>query len=405
MTTTHETLIIGGGQAGLALSHYLTQAGQDHAVLEAAPHAGEAWRQRWDSFTLVTPNWTIRLPGLDDTGDDPDGFLPRADIVAMFERYAQRLPVRYGVRALSVQQSPQGFRVESEAGAFAARQVVVATGTYQRPKIPAFSQDLPPGVHQLHSGQYRNPSQLADGAVLVIGSGQSGCQIAEELRQNGRQVYLSVGSTGRAPRRYRDRDTFRWLTDCGFFDQTLDQLPSPRARFAGNPQLSGAGGGHSLNLHQLARDGVTLLGRVEGASQGRLFFAPNLADMLAKSDAIEVTLLKMIDAYIDRSGLVAPKETVPILRDGYAVEPITELDLAARGIQTVIWAMGYAWDFGWVRFPVLDDDGYPLQTRGVTECPGLYFLGLHWLHTRKSALLLGVGDDAAFLAERLLAKP
>lgn len=399
-----QTLIIGGGQAGLALSHYLTQAGHEHVVWEAAAAAGGAWHQRWDSFTLVTPNWTIRLPGQEYTGDDPDGFLPRAEIVAMFERYAAPLPVYYGRRARSVRKTEAGYLVESEAQTCQAANVVIATGTFQSPKLPAFSAELPAGVLQIHSGQYRSPAALPEGAVLVLGTGQSGCQIAEELYQHGRRVYLSAGSTGRAPRRYRGQDTFWWLTECGFFDQTADKLPSPKARFAGNPQLSGARGGHSLNLHQFAREGVTLLGRVQGAHDGRIGFAPNLKEMLAKADELEANLLKMIDGYIEKNGLRAPEAEVPLLRDGYAAPTLTELDLKAAGISTIIWAMGYAWDFGLVQLPILDADGYPVQQRGVTQFPGLYFLGLHWLHTRKSALLLGVGQDAAYVADHILAR-
>jgi putative flavoprotein involved in K+ transport len=335
-------------------------------------------------------------------GDDPEGFLPRDQIVAMFERYAQRLPVTYGSRVSAVQQTDSGFRIESVTATYEAAQVVIATGTYQRPKVPLFSMALPTDVHQIHSGHYRNPTRLPTGAVLVIGSGQSGCQIAEELHQHGRKVYLSVGSTGRVPRRYRGQDAFWWLTQCGFFDQTADKLPSPKARFAGNPQLSGGKGGHSFNLHQFASDGIVLVGRVKGADRGRLLFDPNLTAMLEKGDALEANLLKLIDSYIEREGLQAPLETLPVLRDGYRVPPLTELDLEAEGIGTVIWAMGYAWDYGLVKLPVLDAEGYPLQTRGATQIPGLYFLGQHWLHTRKSALLLGVGEDAAHLSQDIL---
>ncbi len=401
MAEKAQTLIIGGGQAGLSLSHYLTQAGHEHLVLEAAAAPGEAWRQRWDSFTLITPNWTVRLPGLDSDHRDPDGFLAREEIVRLFEGYAQRLPVRYGVRATSVEKIEGGYRVEAGPNTFEAANVVVATGSFQSPKIPAFSAELPVGILQIHSSQYRSPSALPEGAVLVVGSGQSGSQIAEELYEHGRKVYLSVGSAGRLPRRYRGHDSFWWMTQVGFFDQTPDKLPSPRARFAGNPLPSKASGKDNLNLHQFARDGVTLLGRVQGAQGGRVSIAPNLKETLAKVDEFETNVLKMIDGFIERSGLAAPKEAVPQARDGYAAEIITELDLTAAGISTVIWAMGYAWDYSFIKLPVLDGDGYPVQQRGVTQFPGLYFLGLHWLHTRKSALLLGVGDDAAYIAEQI----
>lgn len=398
MTEKLDTIIIGGGQAGLSLSYLLTQQGREHLVLEKAAKAGEAWRWRWDSFTFVTPNWAIRLPGAEYRGHDPDGYMSRDDIIAMFEQYAQNLPVRYGAQATVVKQTEAGYTVETGAGTFEAANVVVATGSFQKSKIPSFSADIPANILQLHSGEYRNPQSLPPGAVLVIGSGQSGCQIAEELYQSGRKVFLSVGSAGRAPRRYRGQDIFWWLDRSGFFNRTLDKLPSPKARFAGNPQASGARGGHTINLHQFARDGVTLLGRVQGASDHKIVLAPNLKEALGKVDEFEVNLLKMIDGFVEKAGLDAPKEDVAQLRDGYDSEVITGLDLEAAGVTAIIWAMGYAFDFSLVQLPIFDGDGYPVQQRGVTQHPGLYFLGLHWLHTAKSTLLMGVGEDAAYVA-------
>jgi putative flavoprotein involved in K+ transport len=399
-----ETIIIGAGQAGLSLSHLLTERSRPHVVVEQAAHVASAWRDgRWDSFTLVTPNWTIRLPGGHYAGADPDGFMPRDELVAYFEHYAaqSRAPIHFNTRVQAVTPHPSGgyaVRTDGEAPAWIARNVVVATGLFQRPRMPAFSAELPADVAQLHSGQYRRPEALPAGAVLIVGSGQSGCQIAEELYQSGRTVYLSVGTAGRAPRRYRGRDSLAWLTDLGFFDRTPDKLPRPEARFAANPQMSGKGGGHDLNLHQFARDGVRLLGRAVGAREGTLLLAPDLHEKLAATDKFEAELLKGIDDYIRARELAAPEGARSALRDGYDVPLITELDLAAAGIRSVIWAAGYAWDFSLVRLPVFEPNGYPLQTRGVTDYPGLYFLGLPWLHKPKSGLLLGVGEDAQFLA-------
>ncbi|MBI3243340.1 MAG: NAD(P)-binding domain-containing protein [Chloroflexi bacterium] len=403
MTEKLDTIIIGGGQAGLSLSYLLTQQGREHLVLEKAGRAGEAWRWRWDSFTFVTPNWAIRLPGGNYQGDNPDGYMPRDEIIGMFEAYVTRhgLPVRYGVAVKAVKRTETGYTVEADGTTWEAANVVVATGSFQKPKSPSFSANIAKDVLQIHSGEYRNPSALPPGAVLIIGSGQSGCQIAEELYQSGRKVFLSVGSAGRAPRRYRGKDVFWWLDKSGFFDRTLDKLPSPKARFAGNPQASGTRGGHPINLHQFARDGVTLLGRVQGADDHRIALAPNLKEALGKVDEFEVNLLKMIDGFIAKSGLDAPKEEAPQLRDGYETEVITELDLRAAGVSSIIWAMGYTFDFSLVQLPIFDDDGYPVQQRGVTDYPGLYFLGLHWLHTAKSTLLLGVGEDAAYVAEHI----
>ena len=409
MSTSIETVIIGGGQAGLAASFYLTRQKREHVVLEQAAQAGHAWRDdRWDSFTLVTPNWSFRLPGAEYQGDDPGGFMPRDEIVARFEQYVDRfrLPVRFNTTVTSVERKPDGsgYRVETDGAQYESNNVVVATGLFQRPKLPPFSARLSPDILQLHSGAYRNPLALPPGAVLVVGSAQSGCQIAEELHRSGRQVYLSVGSAGRAPRRYRDRDIFEWLDATRFLDRTVDKLPSPAVRFAGNPHLSGKDGGHAINLHQFARDGMTLLGHIQGADDGQLRFARDLQESLAKIDKFETDLLTMIDAHIAQSGLDAPKEDVPQLRDGYAAAVIEELDLKSAGIHTIIWAMGYSFDFGLVHLPIFEANGFPIQQRGVTEVPGLYFVGLPWMPGQKSGLLLGVGDNAALIAGAIAAK-
>jgi putative flavoprotein involved in K+ transport len=395
---TIETIIIGGGQAGLATSYHLKQLGREHVVFEAAEKAGNAWRNdRWDSFTLVTPNWSIQLPGAHYDGTDPDGFLPKDEIVAYFERYVEKfnLSVRFKTSVLEVapMENGSGYQVQTSGGTFQAKNVIVATGSFQKPKIPAFSANIPAGIMQLHSGQYRNPNQLPDGAVLVVGSAQSGMQIAEELYQSGRKVYLCTGAAPRVPRRYRGRDIVIWLADTGFFDQTVDKLPSPKARFVGNPQVSGKDGGHSLNLHQFARDGVKLFGHIAGAQNGKIMFSPDLKENLAKTDKIEKDIIGMIDKYIETNGINAPQETLPDLQDGYSAEVITELDLKAANINTVIWAMGYTFNYGFVKLPVTDEDGFPIQQGGVTQYPGLYFVGMNWLSKRKSAILLGVNED------------
>ena len=376
-----ETIIIGGGQGGLATSYCLTRQNHEHLVLEQAAQAAHAWRNdRWDSFTFVTPNWTIKLPGAEYDGSEPDGFLERAAIIRYFEDYVTRfnLPVQFNtcVTAIESQADGKGYLVTTDRETYSARHVVMATGLFQRPKIPAWSGDLPAPIFQLHSGAYRNPGALPPGAVLVVGSAQSGCQIAEELYQSGRTVYLSVSGAGRAPRRYRGKDTFEWLYLTGFFDRTVEQLPSPKAKFGPNPQVSGKAGGHALNLHQFARDGVILLGRVRRASNGSIGLAADLKESLAKVDQFEVDLLKMIDSYIEKSGLDAPPESLSLLRDGYAAEEVSELNLKAANITTIVWAAGYRFDFGLVRLPIFDEDGYPLQQRGVTSAPGLYFAGL-----------------------------
>jgi putative flavoprotein involved in K+ transport len=400
-----DTIIIGGGQAGLATSFYLKKQGREHLVLERADRPGAAWQQRWDSFTLVTPNWAFRLPGVEHSGDDRDGFMPRDEILRVFESYAagRELPVRCGVDVTAVEPltGRPGYLVRTVGSDFEAQNVVVATGMYQRPKIPDFSSGLPTDILQWPSGQYRNPAGLPPGAVLVVGSGQSGCQIAEELYKSSRRVYHSIGSAGRAPRYYRGKDTYEWLVLAGYFDRTPDMLPSPKARFAPDPHLSGAGGGHDLNLHQFARDGVTLLGHLRGVSDGRLDIAADLHESLSKADQFETQLVKLIDGHIAKNGLDAPEERLPELRDGFDQAVITELDVRTAGITSVVWGAGYRFDFSLVKLPVCDEDGYPVQERGVTRYPGLYFVGLPWLHTRKSGLLLGMGQDAEYIADRI----
>ncbi len=402
-----ETIIIGGGQAGLATSYHLKQLGRDHIIFEAADKPAHAWRDdRWDSFTFVTPNWTIQLPGAHYDGNDPDGFLTKAEIVAYFEGYVEKynLPVQFKTSVLEVAplENGNGYQVKTNGGTYQAKNVVMATGSFQKPKIPAYSADIPQGVLQLHSGHYRNPNQLPEGAVLVVGSAQSGMQIAEELYQSGRKVYLSTGFAPRVPRRYRGRDIVAWLADTGFFDQTVDKLPSPKARFAANPQATGRDGGHNLNLHQYARDGVTLLGHIAGAGDGRVTFKPDLKETLARTDKAEKDICAMIDKYIAAKGIDAPLETLPELQDGYSAEEISELDLNSANINSIIWAMGYTFDYSLVKLPITDEDGFPIQQGGVTQYPGLYFVGMNWLSTRKSAILLGVNEDVEHIVADMM---
>lgn len=393
-----ETVIVGGGQAGLSTSYHLKQLGREHIVFEKAEKAGNAWRNdRWDSFTLVTPNWSIQLPGAHYAGNDPDGFMPKDEIVAYFERYVEGcdLPVQFNISVLEVipLESGKGYQVRTSKEIYEAKNVVMATGSFQKPKIPGFWKDIPEAIIQLHSGHYRNPGQLPEGAVLVVGSGQSGMQIAEELYQSGRKVYLGTGTAPRVPRRYRGKDIVTWLLDTGFLDQSVDKLPSPRARFAGNPQVSGKGGGHSVNLHQFVRDGVRLFGHITGAQGGKILFASDLKENLAKVDKAEKDILAMIDKYIEANNIDAPTETLPDLQDGYAQEVATELDLRSANINTIIWAIGYKFDYSLVKLSVTDEDGFPIQQFGITRFPGLYFVGMNWLSKRKSAILVGVNED------------
>jgi putative flavoprotein involved in K+ transport len=392
-----ETIIVGGGQAGLTTSYHLKQLRREHVIFEAADKPAHAWRSdRWDSFTFVTPNWTIQLPGAHYDGNDPDGFLPKDEIIAYFEHYIEKfnLPIQFNTTVLDVSLLESGgYQVTTNEKTYQAKNVVIATGSFQKPKIPTFSADIPAGITQLHSGHYRNPSQLPDGAILVVGSAQSGMQIAEELYQSGRTVYLATGFAPRVPRHYRGRDIVAWLNLTGFLSQPVETLPSPKARFTGNPQASGKNGGHSINLHQFARDGVKLLGHIAGVQDGKVMFKPDLKENLARIDKAEKDIIAMIDKYIETNGIDAPQETLPDLQDGYSAEALTEIDLKSVNINTVIWAIGYTFDYSLVKLPVTDEDGFPIQKWGVTQYPGLYFVGMNWLSSRKSVTLLGVNED------------
>ena len=405
MTQRVQTLIVGGGQAGLAISYYLTQQGHEHIVLEKASQPGSAWRNdRWDSFTLNTPNWAFRMPGGEYAGADPDGFMSRAEVVRAFETYLDRyrLPVQFGEQATSVEAFNGGYLVKTNSESYKTDNVVIATGLYQQAKIPDFSARIPADILQIPSGKYRNPDALPPGAVLVAGSAQSGCQIAEELYQSGRTVYLCTGRCGRAPRRYRGRDAMYWLDRVGYFNRTPAQLPSPQARFAGNPQVSGNNGGHDLNLHQFTRDGVRLLGRLADARDGKIYLAPDLHENLAWADQIEANIIKMIDDYIVENSLESPAENRPVLRDGFESPFLSELDLQAAGIGAVIWAMGHRFDFSLVRLPVVDEAGFPVTEGGATRFPGLYFLGMPWMPSLRTGVLLGVGEAAAMIASMIV---
>jgi putative flavoprotein involved in K+ transport len=405
-----EAIIIGAGHAGLSTSYHLTQAGMPHVVLEAG-RVGERWRSnRWDSFTLVTPNWTLRLPGYPYTGTDPDGFLSREEIVAYLQEYARSFgaPVREGVRvtAVETQASSSGYTVTTAAGNYETPMVVVATGFFEQPKIPADAAALSADIVQIHSSGYRNPEILPPGAVLVVGSGQSGCQIAEELHESGRQVYLSTGTAGRVPRRYRGKDTAWWLAELGRFDGTVDKLPSPHDKYAGNPHLSGKRGGHTINLHRFAHDGIVLLGHLRGFSTDRVIFVPDLKSNLEKADKIAADFRRDADALVKNAGIDLPAPNPGNTDeydglDGYEQEEILELDLRARQIGSIVWAAGFNVDYSFVRIPVFDAIGYPIQTRGVTAHPGLCFMGVHYHHKKASDLFYGVGADAEYVAAAL----
>lgn len=396
-----DTVIVGAGQAGLSASYYLKQHGREHIVIEKSNRPGHVWSDdRWDSFTLVTPNWSFQLPGAEYAGDDPGGFMHRDEVIREFQKYSNfnHLPISFNTEVLSISSLKDNFLVATNETHYLAKNIVVATGLYQQPRIPGFANDLPTGIFQIPATKYRNPYLLPQGAVLVVGSGQSGAQIAEELNESGRKVFLSVGSAGRIPRRYRGKDGFDWTVITGFLDRTADVLPSPANRFIGNPHWSGKNGGHSLNLHKFCRDGIVLLGHVQTVENGVIKFAPDLKENLKKVDKFETDFVNTVDAAILIKQIQAPPEELPAYMDGFSAKEIFELNVVDENIKTVIWAGGMKFDFSLVKFPIFDEYGYPVETRGKTAVRGLYFLGLPWLHTMKSGTLFGVGGDAEFIA-------
>jgi putative flavoprotein involved in K+ transport len=410
MSERVNTIIVGGGQAGLALSYCLQQLGHEAIVLEAADKPAYTWRdQRWDSFTLVTPNWSFLLPGAEYEETDRNGFMPRDEVVKRIEQYVEynHLPIQYQslVKSVEVEEDENKYAVMTDGKIYLANNVIIATGLFQRGKKPSFATDVPPDIAQIYSGEYKNPQSIEPGPVLVVGSAQSGAQIAEELQENGRKVYLCVSNAGRVPRRYRGRDIVEWLQDIGFFDRTINDLTSTRERFRGNPHVSGKNGGHTINLNILHHNGMTLLGHLRGVQGGKLIIAPDLKESLEKANQFESGLLERIDQYIEREGLTPPEEHISRQSDAEQALSILELDVKTTGIKTIIWACGYSFDFGMVKLPVLDETGFPITARGVTRFPGLYFFGLPWMDRMKTGLFLGVKESAEYLAEKIVQTP
>ena len=399
-----DTLVIGGGQAGLVMSHRLKQRGVSHLVLERQRIA-ERWRsERWDGLKFQFPNRLVRLPDFPFPHSDPDAFASTDEIIKFIEAYAGFVapPIRCGVAVTRLsQRDGGGFIAETADGTIEADNVVVATGPYQRSIIPNLLRDRP--VFQVHANNYKNPAQLPEGAVLVVGAGASGAQIAEELLRGGRRVYLAVGTHRRLPRRYRGRDLMWWLAE-----MRLDQMtPEQRGPARLGPVISGAYGGRTIDFRNFVAEGMILLGRIDSANDGVLEIAPGLAESLADGDLVYTNFLNMVDEFVKRRGLDLPEDpnsrtTLP--EPPCVTAPLRRLDLGRDGIGAVIWATGYGVDFGWIDIPVTDAQGEAVHRNGIRPCPGLYFLGLQWLSKMSSSFLSGVGDDAAVLADHILAR-
>lgn len=398
-----ETLVIGAGQAGIAMSEHLTAGGIPHLVLERAGIA-ERWRSaRWDSLVANGPAWHDRFPGLEFAGTAPDAFAPKEAVADYFADYAQKFgaPVRCGVDVTRVRRlaGRPGFHVETSEGEIEADTVVVATGPFQNPEIPAIvPADAP--VRQLHSSRYRNPGALPEGAVLVVGAGSSGTQIADELLRAGRRVFLSVGPHERPPRAYRGRDFVWWLGVLGKWDIQASAPGTEHVTIA----VSGAEGGRTMDFRRLAAAGMTLVGRTEAYADGVLRFAPGLAETIARGDAYYTALLDEADAFVIRNGLDLPEERgarVFAADPPCVTAPLATLDMAAEGISTIIWATGFSSDYRWLEVDAFGAEGRPKHQRGVSAESGLYFLGLPWLSGRGSSFIWGVWHDARYLADHI----
>jgi putative flavoprotein involved in K+ transport len=400
-----EVVVVGGGQAGLAMSWCLGAQGVDHVVLERE-RVGHAWNaQRWDTFCLVTPNWQCRLPGFSYTGDDPNGFMLRDEIVEFLRAYADSFqpPIEEGTSATRLRQRVDGvFEIGTDRGTVTADQVVLATGPYQVPMVPRSAERLPSDVRQIHSADYRNSDQLPEGAVLVVGTGQSGCQIAEDLHLAGRQVHLAVGSAPRVARRYRGRDVVDWLDEMGYYAKPIDSIADVDAvRFRANHYVTGRDGGRDIDLRAFARDGMRLHGRLGEIDGAGMTFADDLTANLDAADAVSEGIKDSIDAHIAATGRQVATEAryVPVWTPG---EQPGALDLRAEGITSVVWCTGFGRDHRWIELPIFDGRGYPTHRRGVSTVAGVYLLGLPWQHTWGSGRFCGVADDAEHLAEQVV---
>ena len=407
MPTHVPVIVVGGGQAGLSVSHCLQQHRVEHLVFEKR-RALHTWRERrWDNFCLVTPNWQCQLPGWPYRGADPHGFMVKTDILAYLDGFLQHVkpPLREGVAVTRVApRAAGGFAVSTSTGEFTADDVVVASGGYDQPVVPGWAAALPGDVQQLHSEQYKNPQALPPGAVLVVGSGQSGAQIAEDLHLAGKRVVLATGPAPRCARFYRGKDVVTWLAEMGYYEIPVNQHPLREGvRDNTNHYVTGRDGGRDIDLRRFALEGMQLYGVLSGLADGQLCFEPNLREHLDDADAIYNGINASIDRHIASRGLDAPPASVyqPVWQP--AAER-TALDLRAAGITSVVWCIGFRPDFGWLQADVFDLRGNPVHERGITRVPGLSFIGLPWLHTWGSGRFSGVAKDAEFLVARIASR-
>lgn len=404
METHYSVIIIGGGQAGLSMSYCLKEKGIDHIIFEKHRLA-ENWRsKRWDSFCLVTPNWQCALPGFDYSGDDPKGFMVKDQIVDYIEAYARSFnpPIKEGVSVSKMRRNEADlFEVTTDMGIFTADQVVVATGGYQTSQLPRMAERFPDHIRQMHSSEYKNAESLPPGEVMVVGTGQSGCQIAEDLHLAGRRVHLCVGGAPRTARRYRGKDVVEWLHDMGYYDMPIHEHPKKdMVRAKANHYVTGRDGGRDIDLRRFAKEGMQLYGRLKDVIGNTLSFADDLKQNLDQADTVAESIKTTIDKFIAANGIEAPLESrySPVWEPGKCPN---SLDYTQSGITSIIWSMGYGTDYRWIEIPIFDGKGYPNHERGITSVPGVYFIGLPWQYTWGSGRFSGVAQDARYLANHI----
>jgi len=403
MRTT--TVVVGAGQSGLAMSRCLTERSLDHVVLERNEVANSWRRERWDSLRLLTPNWQCRLPGHAYEGDDPDGFMSAGGVVEFLAEYAKKIaaPVMSGTTVTSVRQATDGYLVTTDQGEWKCATVVLASGAFNVPSVPSFAAAVPPGVSTLTAMDYRNPGQLSEGGVMVVGASATGVQIAAELRRSGREVVMSVGEHVRGPRMYRGRDIHWWMEAAGVLDERYDEVDDiVRARRVPSMQLAGSDDRASFDLNALTSTGVKLAGRLAGINDGNAQFSGSLRNKCELADLKLGRLLGVIDEWASESGLdesvPAPHRFEPTVVDA---SPRLGLDLKRGEIETIIWATGFRPDYSWLDVDVLDQKGMIRHDGGIAESPGLYLLGCPFLRRRKSSFMDGSRADAEDLIEAL----
>ncbi|MDC9596127.1 MSMEG_0569 family flavin-dependent oxidoreductase [Xenorhabdus anantnagensis] len=403
---SYDVVIVGGGQAGLCISHYLQKAGINHVILEKEPELTHSWRRkRWDNFTLVTPNWQCLLPEHPYQGQDPDGFMTKHEIVEYLDAFIKKLnpPAILNIQVEHVRKvAAHKFVIKTNHGTTIAKQLVVAAGGYHTPIYPKLSDTLPEHIKVMHSEEYLNADQLPEGAVLVVGSGQSGAQIAEDLHLTGKKVYLSTGDAPRCARFYRGKDVVNWLFGMGYYETTVkDHRYSEEVRNSTNHYVTGRDGGHDIDLRKFALEGMQLFGRFDDFKDGQLWFRPDLSENLNRADATYNRINASIDEYLDKNN-IATKEPASLYQPVWCPEQeITHIDLAKENITSVIWCIGFRPDYSWIDLDIFQANGYPSHDRGITIDPDVTFIGLPWLYTWGSGRFLGIDQDAAYVVQHI----